>query len=79
MPKTYAVPPAPPANEGHTVAAWLLTALVVVGAIIGAVGLAMASNVVIVVGAAVMAVGVVAGVGLSLAGMGQKHERSAQR
>ena len=76
MAKSYRIPPAPPHNEGNTVAAWTLSALVVLGVIIAAVGLAVASTMLIIVGAVIAVLGVVAGLGLSLAGFGQKKKTS---
>lgn len=77
MPNTYRIPPAPPHNEGNTVAAWTLTAMVVLGVIVAAVGLAMSSAVMMIIGGAVVALGLVAGLGLSLAGLGQKKTSKA--
>lgn len=79
MPKTYAVPPAPPANEGNTLAAWTLTALVVLGAVVAAVGMVATSTLMMGIGAAVVALGILAGIGLAAAGKGQKRGRAAQQ
>lgn len=78
MSKSYRVPPMPPHNEGNTVAAWTLTALVVLGIAIATVGLAIASTVVMIIGGAVTVLGIVAGIGLALAGFGQKRKHSSQ-
>ncbi|CAM3954913.1 hypothetical protein M3A96_02390 [Helcobacillus massiliensis] len=77
MSKTYMVPPSPPANEGKTLAAWVLSVLVVVGAIVAAFGLATASQLVMIIGAAVIVVGLIAGFGLAKAGKGQPREHTA--
>ena len=78
MPKTYAVPPQPPHNEGNTVAAWTLTILVVAGAIVFALGMAMAQSTLMMIGGGVIALGIIAGIVLSLAGFGQKRRKASQ-
>ena len=50
MPKTYLVPPAPPQNEGKTVAAWTFSALVLLGAILFALGMVTGQSVLLLVG-----------------------------
>lgn len=78
MPQTYAVPPAPPHNEGKTVAAWVMTVGVVAGSIVAAFGLALMNLLVMAVGAIVIAATVVVSIVLKLAGHGQKrHEVTA--
>lgn len=77
MANTYRIPPAPPHNEGKTIAAWTLTSLVVVGVVIAAVGLIMSSTAVMIIGGAVLVLGLIAGLGLSLAGLGQKKTSKA--
>ena len=77
MPKTYAVPPTPPHNEGKTPAAWTLSLGVVIGAVIAAVGMIMAAYPVMAIGAGVMLLAVVAGIVMSLAGFGKKRAKAA--
>lgn len=79
MPKTYAVPPPPPHNEGKTVAAWTLNLGVVLGAILVAVGMVLAQNILMIAGAGVIVLAIVAGVALSMTGMGQKSTKAEQR
>ena len=79
MPKTYAVPPPPPHNEGKTVAAWTLNLGVVLGAVLVALGMVRGESMFMIVGAGVMALAIVAGVGLSFAGLGQKSTKAEDR
>ncbi|EYT48473.1 hypothetical protein M3C58_08720 [Brachybacterium muris] len=79
MPKTYAVPPPPPHNEGKTVAAWTLNLGVVLGAVLVALGMVRGESMFMIVGAGVMALAIVAGVGLSFAGLGQKSTKAEER
>lgn len=79
MPKTYAVPPPPPHNEGKTVAAWTLNLGVVLGAVLVALGMVLAQSMYMIAGAAVIALAIVAGVGLSFAGLGQKSTKTEDR
>lgn len=79
MPKTYTVPPAPPHNEGNTVAAWVLTALVVLGAIVVGVGMAMGQSTVIIAGIVGIGLGLILGLVLSLLGFGQKSRKAASK
>lgn len=69
----------PPKNHGHTPAAWFLTILGILGALIAGVSLTMNSMVGIVIGVIVMVVGVVGGVVLALAGKGQPHSARRQQ
>ena len=79
MPKTYAVPPIPPHNEGKTIAAWTLNMGVVLGGVLVAIGMVIGGSVpIIVAGVAVIAIAIVAGVALSLAGFGKKRARAAR-
>ncbi|PZP16728.1 MAG: hypothetical protein DI611_04695 [Brachybacterium faecium] len=79
MPKTYAVPPPPPHNEGKTVAAWTLNLGVVLGAVLVALGMVRGESMFMIAGAGVMALAIVAGVGLSFAGLGQKSTKAEDR
>lgn len=79
MPKTYAVPPPPPHNEGKTVAAWTLNLGVVLGAVLVAFGMVQGTSILMIAGAGVMALAIVAGVGLSFAGLGQKSTKAEER
>lgn len=79
MPKTYAVPPPPPHNEGKTVAAWTLNMGVVLGAVIVAVGMVLGDLLPIAVGAGVILLAIIAGVGLSMAGLGKKPVQVEER
>src|SRR5690625_7766727 len=74
MNKTYAVPPPPPHSEGKTVAAWTLNLGLVLGGIIIAFGMVLGHMIAIAVGAVVMVVALIAGVVMSLAGLGQKRK-----
>src|SRR5690625_4857244 len=76
MNKTYAVPPPPPHNEGKTVAAWSLNLGLVLGGIIIAFGMVLGHMIAIAVGAVVMVVALIAGVVMSLAGLGQKRTKA---
>ncbi|HJB11327.1 MAG TPA: hypothetical protein H9786_12505 [Candidatus Brachybacterium merdavium] len=76
MNKTYAVPPPPPHNEGKTVAAWTLNLGLVLGGIIIAFGMVLGHMIAIAVGAVVMVVALIAGVVMSLAGLGQKRTKA---
>jgi peptidoglycan/LPS O-acetylase OafA/YrhL len=79
MTKTYAVPPAPPHNEGKTVAAWSTTVATVLGAIIAGVGLTQTSVPMVAVGAAVVVLGFIIAIVLRVAGLGQKRRGSSSR
>lgn len=61
----------PPPNEGRTVAAWTTVAIVLVGAIVVALGVAFGQLWLDWVGAAVIVVGLVVGAVLRSAGYGQ--------
>ncbi|WP_058235674.1 HGxxPAAW family protein [Devriesea agamarum] len=77
MTKTYIVPPAPPANHGKTVAAWVMFVGIAAGAIVVAVGIASAQHVVSLVGVIVLAVTLLLSFVLRLAGFGQKRRQAA--
>lgn len=68
-------PSAPPANEGRTVAAWTTTAVVVLGAIVVAVGMVLATPWLAWTGGGVAILGLVVGGVLSALGYGQPHRR----
>ena len=69
------VPPAPPHNEGKTIAAWLLTAGTVLGFTVACLGLVFANTAVMIAGAAVIILAIAGSVALRAAGMGQKPKR----
>ncbi|MCS6710558.1 hypothetical protein JSY14_00425 [Brachybacterium sp. EF45031] len=75
MSKTYVVPPAPPHNEGKTLAAWVMFAGVVLGSAVAAIGLGMLNWLIVAVGAAIVLATIVASVGLRAAGHGQVARR----
>jgi hypothetical protein len=75
MTKTYAVPPPPPHNEGKTVAAYTLTFGVVLGSFLIGLGMILPMMLLIWIGIGVCAVSIVAGIVLSLAGLGQPRRR----
>lgn len=79
MPKTYAVPPPPPHNEGKTVAAWTLNMGVVLGAVLVAFGMVRSQPTLWIAGIAVILLAIVAGVGLSFVGLGQKTTKTEDR
>ena len=75
MPRTYLVPPAPPQNEGKTVAAWTFSALVLLGAILFALGMVTGQSVLLLVGIGAVVLAIVVGFILRTAGFGQKVKR----
>lgn len=62
----------PPSNHGHTLAAWFLTIVCIIGVFIAAMGLPFNSTALIVVGSIVAVIGLVGGVVLSAIGRGQQ-------
>src|SRR5699024_8179194 len=76
MNKTYAVPPPPPHNEGKTVAASTPNLGLVPGGIIITSAMVLGHMIAIAVGAVVMVVALIAGVVMSLAGLGQKRTKA---
>ncbi|MFC7374371.1 HGxxPAAW family protein [Brachybacterium sp. GCM10030267] len=78
MTKTYAVPPHPPHNEGKTAAAWTLTMGVVFGSAIVAAGMILAMMLLVWIGIGVMALAIIAGIVMSLAGLGQPKPELVQ-
>lgn len=68
---SYLPPSAPPANHGHTLAAWFTTIVVVLGALVAGVAMCFAAVGIVWVGAAIVAVGLIGGKLLSVAGYGQ--------
>ena len=61
----------PPSNHGHTQAAWFLTIVCILGALVAALGLPFNSTPMVVIGAVIAVVGLVGGVLLSALGRGQ--------
>lgn len=78
MSKTYTVPPAPPHNEGKTIAAWALTVGVVLGAVVAAFGIALLNFVYVWVGAAIIVVTMIVSIVLKFAGLGKKRHDSTR-
>lgn len=74
-PASYLPPAPPPANHGHTLAAWFTTLVVVVGSIIAGVAMCVSAMWLVWVGAAIVVVGLVGGKILSVAGYGQSAAR----
>lgn len=75
MPKTYLVPPAPPQNEGKTVAAWVFSACVLLGSVLIALAMITSQNILLIVGLASVLLALVVGFVLRAAGFGQKAKR----
>ena len=71
MPKTYLVPPAPPQNEGKTVAAWVFSAFVLLGSVLIALAMITSQNILLIVGLASVLLALVVGFVLRAAGFGQ--------
>ncbi|WP_237202632.1 HGxxPAAW family protein [Rothia endophytica] len=71
------VPDLPHTNHGNTIASWAMLGIIIVGAIVAAVGFDIASTPIFVVGVAIMLIGLVAGLVLRAAGYGQggKHTK----
>ncbi len=67
----YLPPSAPPANHGHTTAAWVTTITVLVGVVAAAFGVLTATVWLFWVGIGVALAGVVAGKVLAILGFGQ--------
>lgn len=59
-------------DHGHSIAAWTLVCIVLVGCIVVSVAVVIASVVVGIIGAVVIIIGVIAGKVLSMAGYGSK-------
>ncbi|MBV7411978.1 hypothetical protein KRX56_04390 [Dermabacteraceae bacterium TAE3-ERU27] len=76
MPKTYEVPPAPPANHGSTLAAWVLTWGVVIGSVVAAVGFSLDIDFATYGGVAIIVLTCAASLGLRAAGFGQKTKKA---
>lgn len=71
------VPDLPYPNHGNTVASWAMMSIMMLGAIIGAVGFCIGNSAIFIIGVAVIVLGVVAGIVLRSAGYGQggKHTK----
>ena len=75
-PAAVELPPNPaPANEGRTVAAWSTVMIVVVGAVIAAVGVAVSLPALAWSGAGVVVIGLIVGRVLGSLGYGQRDAR----
>lgn len=75
--RSMGLPPAsPPANEGHTVAAWITVAIILIGAAIACFGVIGASAVGFWVGIGVAVLGLVVGRVLKMLGLGQPAPRA---
>ncbi|MBI9114935.1 HGxxPAAW family protein [Sanguibacter suaedae] len=68
---SYLPPSVPPANHGHTRAAWFTTGVVVLGSVVAGVAMCFAMVWLVWVGAAIVLVGALGGKVLSVAGYGQ--------
>lgn len=77
--KAYLPPVAPPTNHGHTVAAWVAMAGVMLGATIVAVGFVVPALWLVWTGAGVIAVALVLGGVLRKAGLGQPQPAPTPR
>lgn len=64
---------APPSNHGHTQAAWFLTIVCIIGALVAGLGLPFNSTPMIIIGAVIAVIGLVGGVVLSATGRGQNN------
>lgn len=64
-------PEIPYPNHGNTVAAWALTFIVIIGAIVAAIGFDSFHWPIMIAGAVIMVVGVIVGIALRAAGYGQ--------
>ena len=74
--RSTGLPPAsPPANEGHTVAAWVTVVIILIGAAIAAFGVIGSSAVGFWVGIGVAVLGLVVGRVLKMLGLGQPSSR----
>ncbi|WP_347351316.1 HGxxPAAW family protein [Intrasporangium sp.] len=60
-------------DHGHSVAAWTLVIIVLVGAVIGGIAVLVANGVLGIIAAVVVVIGVIAGKVLSMAGYGNKN------
>jgi hypothetical protein len=67
----YLPPAVPPANHGHTVAAWTAMIGVMIGALVAAIGVTVAQPVIFWIGLGVVALAVIAGLVLRNMGFGQ--------
>lgn len=77
--KAYLPPVAPPRNHGHTVAAWVAMASVMVGATVIAVGLVVPASWLVWTGAGVIVLGLLVGGVLRKAGLGQPEPSRSPR
>ncbi|MGV8978632.1 MAG: HGxxPAAW family protein [Cellulomonas sp.] len=68
---SYLPPSAPPANHGHTTAAWTTVIVILVGAMISAVSMIFAAVPLVWAGGGIIVLGVVAGKVLQILGYGQ--------
>ena len=85
MTKTYTVPPQPHHNEGKTVAAWTMNMGIVIGSVVLALGMILPDaaaqpqlSILVWIGAGLIVLAILAGVGLSLAGLGQPRRAAAE-
>lgn len=77
--KAYLPPATPPRNHGHTVAAWVAMASVMVGATVVAVGFVVPATWLVWAGVGVMVLGLLVGGVLRKAGFGQPEPSRAPR
>ncbi|HEX5331778.1 MAG TPA: HGxxPAAW family protein [Cellulomonas sp.] len=68
---SYLPPSAPPANHGHTTAAWTTVIVVLVGAVLSSVAMIFAAVPLVWAGGVIIVLGIVAGKVLQILGYGQ--------
>lgn len=68
----YLPPAVPPANHGHTVAAWFAMTAVMFGAVVAGLGVALPEIWLAVVGGVIVVVGLLGGLLLRAMGFGQR-------
>lgn len=76
MSKTYAVPPAAPQNHGWTLAARVMLIGVLAGSVVAALGLILASMLIMIIGAAVIVGSLILSAVLRAMGHGQPEPES---
>lgn len=72
------LPERPPANHGHTTAAWVTVAVVLLGSVVSSLGVVLAQAWLFWVGLGVVAAGLVAGRVLRMLGLGQPEPSDAR-
>ena len=77
--RAYLPPASPPRNHGHTVAAWVTVSAVMLGAVVAAVGVVVAESWVFWLGLGIIVLGVLVGITLRKAGLGQPEPSGPTR